>query len=638
MNLGTAPKWAFTHKWSLLLLVGLFVVSGWAVRHFKRPGQMTVIESQAMDMTTMKPPLGSVPVATEFVTRRPFSAMVKYTGSVAPYNEQNIYPRVQGWLTNLSVYNGDKVTVGQTLAVLDSPDLQNKYAEAQSGHTAALKEIPVAQADLARMRAERSAAQREIAGATQDAAAAKARVTATQRGVTKAEKELKTAQANLTYWKAEIKRETSLLKSGAVSQQEFDSEQAQYVAAESEVGNKQAMVEEARADVEAMQAELGGKQIGIQVARDRAKAADAALSGATAIVSQKAASANMAGAARVTAATFNQYRQIRAPFAGVVTKRYLSPGVLVNPGTAILNIAQIDKVRLQANVAQQDLAAISIGAAVVARTLKGSGQTFRAVVTSVSPVADQASRTAVVEAIIPNSDHSLFPGDFVSLQIATSRSTDAITVPSTALATKEGRDAVWVTQRTASGGKTTYFCTMHPEVTSDKPGLCPKCNMKLDPKEATTGKTARLIYVTVGRSDGERTEIISGLNVGDEVIYAGQRYLREGDAITVTPWGKNGPAELPKPAGGGMESMPGMDMGGNGDSHDNMPGMDMSHKSSPPAARTKGAADKSPQLYTCPMHPEFITSDPKALCPKCNMKVEKMLKDAKKKGQEGTRP
>lgn len=36
------------------------------------------------------------------------------------------------------------------------------------------------------------------------------------------------------------------------------------------------------------------------------------------------------------------------------------------------------------------------------------------------------------------------------------------------------------------GAKTVYVCPMHPEVVSDTPGLCPKCNMKLDPKPQAT--------------------------------------------------------------------------------------------------------------------------------------------------------
>lgn len=33
-----------------------------------------------------------------------------------------------------------------------------------------------------------------------------------------------------------------------------------------------------------------------------------------------------------------------------------------------------------------------------------------------------------------------------------------------------------------ASAKTVYVCPMHPEVVSDTPGICPKCNMKLDPK------------------------------------------------------------------------------------------------------------------------------------------------------------
>ena len=563
-SLDSVRDWARKHAWSLVILIGFLILSMWAVRHFKRPGQMTVIESQAMDMSAMKPPVGSVPVATEIVSRGPFSARVRYTGSVAAYTEQTVYPRVEGWLTDLKVYDGDKIRAGQVLAILDAPDVRSRLNEATFGQIMASKEVPIAQSNLARMRAELSASRREIQAAGQDVDAARARLAASEQMVTQAEKELKSAQASFAYWKAEFNRQASLLKEGAVSQQEYDSERAQMIAAEAEVASKQAGVKEAKANVRAAKAELSGKESQVKIARDRAAAANAALSGASGEVAQKTASAEMARAARETAAAFDKYRRIQSPLAGIVTKRFLSPGVLVSPGMAILNIAQIDRVRLQANVAEEDLGSVRLGSQVIAHTVKGPARTIRAVVTSISPTADQTSRTAVVEAVVPNPGHYLWPGDFVSMEIATSSSRDALTVPNSALATKDGQDAVWITRCTTVSGKTTYYCTMHPEVESTKPGICPKCRMDLVPKEATTGKTAHLSPVTVGMTDGERTEILSGLNAGDEVIYAGNRYLKEGDAVTLTKWGETGPAELPPPPAGApkmeMPGMPGMKM------------------------------------------------------------------------------
>jgi multidrug efflux pump subunit AcrA (membrane-fusion protein) len=104
-----------------------------------------------MDMGVMKPPVGAVPVATEVVHLGQFTANVTYTGSVAPLQEQVVYPRVEGYLRNLSVYNGDRVSGNQLIGVVDSPDLQSKVAEAAAGHAAATSEIPTAQYNVARM-------------------------------------------------------------------------------------------------------------------------------------------------------------------------------------------------------------------------------------------------------------------------------------------------------------------------------------------------------------------------------------------------------------------------------------------------------------------------------------------------------
>lgn len=600
------------HFWGLLLLVVLLIGSGLTVRAWKarHPGAMTVIESQAMDMTAMKPPVGAAPVATEVVHLGEFTAKVSYTGSVAPLQEQVLYPRVEGWLKNLNVYNGDRIAHGQLIAVVDSPDLQTKLAEAAAGRSAAASEIPTAQANVTRMAAERAAAASEIEAAKSEVARAKAMVSAAQRSVTQRQEDVKSSRANLEYWNAEIARMKRLYNAGAVSLQEYQSEKAQATAAEAELANKKAMLEEARANVDAARAEVASKESMILVARQRASAASAAVSGASQEVRQKAAMARQAGAMVATAATIDQYRYIKAPFAGMLTKRYVSSGQFVSQSTAIASIVQIDKVRLQANVSDMDIGGIRVGAPVTAKFAK-DGSMMNAVVTSISPLADQSSRTAVVEAIVPNPGHKLVPGDSVTLEIAVSGNSTSISVPLSAIVQKDGLPAVWIARSEASKGKMQYYCTMHPEVVSDKPGDCPKCNMKLVPRTSDGNKKAHLVMVTTGASDGDRTEILTGLSDGDEVIHQGNTYLKEGDTVFPTGWSADGPKEMPKAPG--MDSMDGMD-------NDSMPGMDhskMQMDSPKPTASVKPA--KGQKTYVCPMHPHEMSHNPKDRCKLCGM-------------------
>lgn len=565
------------HFWGVLLLAVLLIGSSIAVKTWKarHPGSMSVLESQAMDMTVMKPPVGAVPVAAETVHLGRFSAKVTYTGSVAPLQEQIIYPRVEGYLKNLSVYNGDRVSGNQLIAVVDSPDLQSKVAEAAAGRAAASSEIPTAQSNVLRMSAEHAAAQGEILSAKSELNRAKAMLSATEKGVAQKHQEVKSAKANLEYWNAEIAREEKLLKAGAVSAQEYQSEKSQATAAEAEYDNKQAMLEEAKANVDAAKADVASKQSMISVAKQRASAASAAFAGAGYEVRQKAAMARQAASMVATASTIDQYRYIRAPFPGVVTKRYASPGKFVTPSTAVASIVQMDTVRLQANVSDTDLSGIRIGAPVVAHFPKDRKLTINAKVTSISPLADQSSRTAVVEAMISNAGHKLVPGDAVTLDIAVTpihppllrgdRGGLAITVPSSAVVQRDAMSAVWIVRNEAPKGKMLYTCTMHPQIIRDRPGLCPICHMELVPKTSGGNKKAHLVMVVTGPSSGDRIAITSGLSDGDEVIYQGNTYLREGDTVFPTQWTADGPRRMPNaPRGPDTNkpdtSMPGMDM------------------------------------------------------------------------------
>src|SRR5258707_12911679 len=108
----------------------------YAIVHFlviknRKPGSMTVVEAQAMDMNAMaaNTPVGAIPVAAEEVSAKTFAPTVTYTGTVVAFNDVDVFPRVTGTIVSLPVYPGDRVKAGQVVARLDSAQLSSKAKE-----------------------------------------------------------------------------------------------------------------------------------------------------------------------------------------------------------------------------------------------------------------------------------------------------------------------------------------------------------------------------------------------------------------------------------------------------------------------------------------------------------------------------
>lgn len=492
-------KW-FHALLSLILLGVVLLGTILVVRHFKKPGQMTLLESQAMDMSGMAAPVGSVPVAVEKVRRGPFSSDVTYTGSVVPFNEQEVSPRVFGLIEELFVYPGDRVSRGQLVARLKAPELAAQVEEGAGRYGASREEFSSAREGVKKAQAEQEE---------------------TRAG-------LNSARADLNYQEADIKREKVLYENGAISKDEYQAELAKYKAS--------------RAARDASQSRLTAAEAASKAARFQLSRADAVK--------------YEAGAALKYAGILRDYTEVRSSIAGVVTQRLMSVGSLAAPGSVIYRIAEINPIRLQANVAEGDMQGIKVGNRVFVSKDKNSPP-LETRVTAVFPAADAVSRTSLVETLTPNPSQAFLPGQYVIMRIARGSKTSTITVPSSAIVeTGEGK-AVWIIASGEAAGKIQYTCVMHPEVISDKPGKCPKCGMDLVPKESAAQKgKAHLATVTTGLSNGERTEIMHGLVEGDQVIYAGQEYLHEADSVYPTGWGTEGPEQLPPaPA---MENMPEM--------------------------------------------------------------------------------
>jgi multidrug efflux pump subunit AcrA (membrane-fusion protein) len=414
-----------------------------------------------MDMSARVTGSGAAfPVTVAAAESGPMAGSVTYTGGVAPLNEEDIYPRVAGRIVEMTVYPGDAVRAGQVVARLDDVELGSRVVEAEAGRA-------TAQANRTQMEAD-------LVGA--------------QHGIVQMEKELATVEAELTYARGVALRGERLVKSGAISQQEFENDRS-------------------------LAASLEAKQQAARAKLDQARAMEASarrkLEASASMVVQAEAQAR-------TARVIRDYVNIVAPSTGYVVKRLVAPGVLVQPGMPILKITQVDRVRLQANVGEKDLASIRVGAPVRITTTASGAAPIEARVTSVFPFVDPGARTAMVEAVIDNPGRRLVPGQYVTMRFTTGERANAVSVPRGAVARFGGKATVWVVE-----------------------------GDRAEPRE-----------VVLGLENPDRAEVTDGLAAGERVVARGHEGLYANAPVRVLTAGA---PTVPAPAGR-ADAMPGMDM------------------------------------------------------------------------------
>ena len=483
--------WTGSTVLKLVVLMVLIAVGAWAVRANLKP------DRPAMDMN-MRVTSGNTPfpVSLAAVERGPIVGTVVYTGSVAPFNEEDVFPRVTGRIVEMPVYPGDAVRPGQVVARLDSVELSSRVQEAEAA-------LATAQAGRAQVEAD---------------------VVAARYTVAQMEKELAMVDADLTYARSQIVRTERLYNTGAVSRQEYESDRAMAASTGAKREAALAKLEQARASEIA--------------ARKKLESADS-------MVSQSQAALR-------TATIVRNYAEITTPNSGYVVKRLVAPGVLVQPGMAILKVAQIDRVRLQANVGEKDVASIRVGSPVMVTTTAAGQPPIAARVTAVFPFVDQGPRTAVVEALVDNQDRRLLPGQYVSMQFVTGERSQALSVPLAGVTRLGGKGTVWVV----------------------KEG-------RAEPRAVTTGLEGP-----------ERVEIAQGLTGEERVVVRGQEGLYAGARVSDTATAASAREE----AGGAHKGMP-----GTRDANDEAPGQT---KARQVAQATKGpAGDLKITLSTDPASP-----------------------------------
>jgi membrane fusion protein (multidrug efflux system) len=183
---------------------------------------------------------------------------------------------------------------------------------------------------------------------------------------------------------------------------------------------------------------------------------------------------------------------IRAPFAGRVGLRRVSPGSLVNPGTMITTLDDTGTIKLDFTVAETLLASITPGLAITAHSIAYPGRTFEGKVASVDSRVDPSTRSVTVRALVPNPDGLLKPGMFLNVRL-TRGAADALLVPEQALVPEQGDVFVFLLK----------------------------------------GDTVEKRRIRIGQRRVGEVEVVQGLSAGDQVVSEGTQKLRNGARVRI---------------------------------------------------------------------------------------------------------
>lgn len=148
------------------------------------------------------------------------------------------------------------------------------------------------------------------------------------------------------------------------------------------------------------------------------------------------ADAQAAQAAVLRLEKLTSFKEVRAPFEGTITGRFVDTGALIRAGgsaSALFTLAQTDTLRVHVHVPQAYLRDVATGTPAQLRVAEYPDRTFAGKVVRTSGAFDPATRTLLTEIEVPNRDGALYPGIHVDVALSLAQSTPPLVVPATAV-------------------------------------------------------------------------------------------------------------------------------------------------------------------------------------------------------------
>lgn len=185
--------------------------------------------------------------------------------------------------------------------------------------------------------------------------------------------------------------------------------------------------------------------------------------------------------------------EIRAPYAGRIGLRQVSPGAYVSPSNVLATISQVDNLRLEFSIPEKYGYEVSPGMQ-IRFNVEGSPRMYTAKVSAKESRVEESTRNLAIRAVINEKDGYLVPGSFAKVRIILGERDDAIMIPTeTIIPVARGKEVV-----------------------------------------VLKGGNVEFRKITTGIRDSARVQVLEGLSAGDTVVTTGLMFLRKDSKVKVT--------------------------------------------------------------------------------------------------------
>lgn len=182
---------------------------------------------------------------------------------------------------------------------------------------------------------------------------------------------------------------------------------------------------------------------------------------------------------------------VTSPISGIVDMKYLTKGEVCGPGTPILNIVEVSRVKISAGIPERFIGEVKKGSQVKITFSVYPGEEFSGTVNYVAPTLSAVNRTFEIEIVLNNRDGRLKPEMSANIEIVKSKVENAIVIP---------QDYI------VDIGNDKYVFVLDNDV-------------------------AKKRILNLGGRDGNKVLILSGVNAGEKLIYEGFQPLADGDKV-----------------------------------------------------------------------------------------------------------